>query len=110
MDRGRVQQVLFNIVGNAIKFTDNGKIEIQCEIDAEQLKINVYDTGKGIPAENLERIFEGFEQVDAGNSREQPGTGLGLAITKGIVEAMGGSIELTSRLGIGTQVYIVLPQ
>ncbi len=110
LDRGRVQQVLFNIVGNAIKFTDNGKIEIQCEIDAEQLKINVHDTGKGIPAENLERIFEGFEQVDAGNSREQPGTGLGLAITKGIVEAMGGSIELTSRLGIGTQVYIVLPQ
>ena len=110
LDRGRVQQVLFNIIGNAIKFTDNGKIEIQCEIDAEQLKINVHDTGKGIPAENLERIFEGFEQVDAGNSREQPGTGLGLAITKGIVEAMGGSIELTSKLGIGTQVYIVLPQ
>lgn len=110
LDRGRVQQVLFNIVGNAIKFTDKGKIEIHCEMVADQLKISVLDTGKGIPAENLERIFEGFEQVDAGNSREQPGTGLGLAITKGIVEAMGGSIELTSKLGIGTQVYIVLPQ
>jgi signal transduction histidine kinase len=110
LDRGRVQQVLFNIVGNAIKFTDKGKIEIHCEMVADQLKISVLDTGKGIPAENLERIFEGFEQVDAGNSREQPGTGLGLAITKGIVEAMGGIIELTSKLGIGTQVYIVLPQ
>ncbi len=110
LDRGRIQQILFNIIGNAIKFTETGKIEIISSLTNSQLEIQVKDTGKGIPTENLERIFAGFEQVDAGNSREQPGTGLGLAISKGIAEAMGGNIKLTSELGVGTRVYIVLPQ
>lgn len=110
LDRGRVQQVLFNIIGNAIKFTDKGKIEILCTVSENKIEINVNDTGRGIPAKNLDRVFEGFEQVDAGNSRGQPGTGLGLAITKGIVEAMGGAIELTSELDKGTHVIITFPQ
>ncbi len=108
-DRGRLQQVLFNVIGNAIKFTNQGFVHITSELKDNQLTISCTDTGIGIPAEKQARVFEGFEQVDDGDSRAKSGTGLGLAITKGIVEALDGRIELYSELGKGTKIKVILP-
>ncbi len=108
-DRGRLQQILFNVIGNAVKFTHHGKVEISTEVEENDLVIFISDTGIGIPEDNIKRIFKGFEQVDSSNSREQQGSGLGLAISRGLAEALGGSLNLHSTLGKGTQVQIVIP-
>jgi len=108
-DRGRLQQILFNVIGNAIKFTRQGGIVVNACCENNELLISVQDSGIGIPEDKAERIFEGFEQVDASDSREYAGSGLGLAISRGLAEALGGSIELCSTLGEGTLVEIRLP-
>jgi len=109
LDRARIQQILFNIIGNAVKFTEQGHVQVQLDRMEDELNITVSDTGIGIPSANIERVFEGFEQVDAGDSRAQQGSGLGLAISRGLVEALGGSLTLHSVLGDGTQVNLNLP-
>lgn len=112
-DRTRLRQVLVNIVGNAIKFTHDGSVRFQVRRvvprngDAALLRILVSDTGIGIPAEARQTIFEKFGRaMNVGNI---PGTGLGLSITRHLVEMMGGTIEVSSTVGEGTSVEILLP-
>ncbi len=104
-DAGRIRQVLLNLAGNAVKFTHSGHVEIRLKYDAktqQSVEITVVDTGVGIPDDRLEAIFLDFEQVGEQLSHSCEGTGLGLAITQRIVDLMGGSIDVRSRLGVGS--------
>jgi len=100
-DSGRLQQVLINLIGNAVKFTNAGYVEVAVENSAEGLHFSVTDTGIGIPAEKQSMIFDAFTQVDGSYTRKFGGTGLGLAIASRLVKIMGGRIwvESTERLG-----------
>lgn len=112
----RIRQVLMNLVGNAIKFTETGKVRVSTELVNEggekqpsEVAFVVTDTGIGIPADHLDSIFEPFTQADASMSRRFGGTGLGTTISKQLVELMGGRIGITSEPGKGTEVRFVLP-
>jgi len=106
----RVRQVLLNIVGNALKFTEHGSVEIALSMAApERVRFAVRDTGPGIDPARLATLFAPFTQADASTTRRFGGTGLGLAISRGIVETMGGSIEATSVVGEGTTFTIEMP-
>jgi len=109
-DAGRLRQVLTNLLGNAIKFTDGGRIGVAAELlneTAESLKVrfNVHDTGIGIPREQQSRLFESFIQGDGSSTRKYGGTGLGLAISKQLVELLGGEIGVTSEPGRGSRFW-----
>ncbi|WP_404307638.1 PAS domain-containing protein [Neorhodopirellula lusitana] len=109
-DPGRLRQILVNLVGNAIKFTESGEVVVEVEQDLQhevthQLRICVRDTGIGIPAEKCESIFHEFEQADASTTRRYGGTGLGLTISSRLVEMMGGRIWAESELGKGSHFY-----
>ena len=110
-DEDRLQQILHNLVGNAIKFTNEGEIRIEATVrpDAEELEISVIDTGIGIPAEKHETIFRSFEQADGQISRIYGGTGLGLAVTRRLVSLHGGRISLASSPGKGSTFSFTLP-
>ena len=131
-DENRVQQVLYNLIGNAIKFSESGTVEIsanairlespeladkessvtsqlQSLILRSKLQITVSDTGIGIAEEKLEVIFKSFEQADGSTAREYGGTGLGLAVTKKLVELHGGELQVSSKVGIGSQFTFSLP-
>ena len=114
-DAARLRQVVANLVSNAIKFTDSGSVTIRASIfpaakdGAVVLRVEVADTGIGIPDAYVRRIFEPFTQVDGSVTRKYQGTGLGLAIVKRLVELMGGSVHLASRRGVGTTVRCDLP-
>ncbi len=109
-DHDKLQQVLINLLANAIEFTTTGgEISVQARPDADAVRITVTDTGIGIPAEDLPRIFERFYRVDKARSRVLGGTGLGLAIARQIVELMGGQIGISSQLGRGTEVTFTVP-
>ncbi|MGD1807618.1 ATP-binding protein [Dapis sp. BLCC M126] len=112
-DENRLQQIFYNLVGNAIKFTQSGKVEVSAKVLENQLEnsleITVADTGIGIPSDKLDRIFESFEQADGSTSREYGGTGLGLAITKKLVELHGGSLYVSSEVGVGSQFKFTIP-
>jgi len=106
-DPGRLRQILTNLVGNAIKFTTRGEIDIEVSAQAENdstvtLRFAIRDTGIGIPADKLEQLFSPFTQVDASVTRQYGGTGLGLSISKRLVEMMGGEIGVTSQAGEGS--------
>jgi signal transduction histidine kinase len=111
-DEGRIRQVLVNLVGNSIKFTEKGRIDVEIAGssfgDNAHIVVTVADTGIGIPNEKLKAIFEKFEQVDASRSRRYDGAGLGLAITKQIVSLMGGTIRVESAVGEGTRFCVEL--
>jgi signal transduction histidine kinase len=110
-DASKLQQIIFNLVGNAIKFTDRGSVSVTVTIaDISNWMLQVRDTGIGMPEEALSTIFEPFHQLDTTDKRKYKGTGLGLAITRRLVEAMGGTIEVTSKLGEGSSFFIVLPR
>ena len=109
-DRSRLEQVMMNVIGNAIKYTpDGGSITVDAGIRGGNVWIEVSDTGIGIPQQDRERIFDRFYRVDKARSRESGGTGLGLSIAREIVLRHHGSIALTDHEGPGTTVRIVLP-
>ncbi|NET42285.1 response regulator [Okeania sp. SIO2B3] len=124
-DENRLHQILYNLIGNGIKFTDTGKVEISVEIidrqensqfnsqhpilQNQQLAITISDTGIGIAEDKLDRIFESFEQADGSTARQYGGTGLGLAVTKKLVELHGGNIWVKSQIDIGSQFTFTLP-
>jgi signal transduction histidine kinase len=108
-DEQRLTQVLLNLVGNAIKFTDTGEVRVTAKAVNGHFTVSVTDTGPGIPVEHQARIFEQFHQVDSSNTKAKGGTGLGLAIAKQIVEMHGGRIWVESHLGKGSTFQIELP-
>ncbi len=108
-DRHRLRQILTNLIVNAFKFTDSGKIEFGYIVEKTNLLFHVRDTGIGIPDEKLSSIFERFMQVEKSHKRNYTGTGLGLSITKTFIELLGGNIWVTSKLGEGSTFYFTLP-
>lgn len=108
-DPSRLTQVLINLIGNAIKFTDSGFIRLKLSRVGDKARFEVMDTGMGIPQEKLKVIFDSFEQVDQLQSRKQVGTGLGLSISKRLIELQGGEIWVESELGKGSSFIFELP-
>jgi PAS domain S-box-containing protein len=109
-DEPRLRQILINLLGNAIKFTDSGSVQVRlARIDDQWWAMEVRDTGSGIPADARQYIFEPFRQVDGSITREYRGTGLGLSIVKSLVELMGGAIRLESEVGRGSTFTLTLP-
>lgn len=108
-DELRVVQVLNNLLGNAIKFTEQGSVKMEFSYCAQQIRVVISDTGIGMDAEQLASIFEPFTQADASISRRFGGTGLGTTIAKQLIEAMEGQIEVVSELGQGTEFRVMLP-
>jgi two-component system, NtrC family, sensor kinase len=108
-DEQRLTQVLLNLVGNAIKFTDRGEVRVTAKAISGHFAVNVADTGPGIPEHERTRVFEQFHQIDSSNTRVKGGTGLGLAIAREIVEMHGGRIWVESTLGQGSTFRMELP-
>lgn len=108
-DENRLQQILYNLVGNAIKFTGEGSVVVSAEQKGKFLEVSVTDTGVGIPQDKHETIFMSFEQADGSTEREYGGTGLGLSITQKLVELHGGKIGLESSPGNGSRFFFTLP-
>jgi signal transduction histidine kinase len=109
-DYGRLSQVLFNLLDNAIRHTPNGgKIMVETEMHEEYVRISIDDNGSGIPKEQLSYVWERFYRVDPSRAKESGGTGLGLAIVKQIIEGHQGFVDITSESGEGTRVTITLP-
>jgi PAS domain S-box-containing protein len=108
IDEARLKQVLLNLIGNAIKFTQKGSVKIKVRLKKSLEKVaevcfEIEDSGIGIPKEKLHLLFQSFSQIDSTNSRKFGGTGLGLAISKQIVELMGGNINVESQIGVGSK-------
>ena len=108
-DRQRIKQVLTNLAGNALKFTDEGFVEIGCSVENDTAFFYVKDSGPGIPEDEQSTIFERFRQLDNALTRKFGGAGLGLAISKNLVENLGGKISLNSKPGHGTTFYFTIP-
>ncbi|WP_104036771.1 ATP-binding protein [Vibrio jasicida] len=109
IDSTRLSQVLFNLIGNAIKFTDFGEVNVTVEEQNNELKVSVMDSGIGIPKAKLNHLFTAFHQGDGSITRRFGGTGLGLAITKHLVEMMRGSISVNSKENVGSHFSIRIP-
>ena len=108
-DTEKLRQILLNLLSNAIKFTDGGRISVGCAVEGGEVRIDVRDTGCGIPGEQLENIFDPFVQVDRRLNRPVEGTGLGLAISRELAQGMGGTLTATSTVGEGSVFTLRLP-
>lgn len=111
IDPKRLKQILFNIIGNAIKFTSKGKVEVFVSYDKDEklLSLKVVDTGAGIAEKDLKKLFKPFQQADSSGARKFGGTGLGLVLSRSLAQAMGGDVRiLKSKLDVGTEVEIIL--
>ncbi|RPJ59214.1 MAG: PAS domain-containing protein [Acidobacteria bacterium] len=104
-----VRRILYNLLDNALKYTDSGEIKVSAQKSGKELIVAVADTGVGIPAEDLERIFERFYRVNKDRSRQTGGSGIGLAIVKHLVQVHGGRVWVESKLGRGSTFYFALP-
>ena len=125
IDQDKIQQVLVNLISNAIKFTrPDGEVRVYAELApmqrpfeedffgeevADALRVSVSDTGIGIPDDQLTRIFDAFYQVDSSSTREHGGAGLGLSIVRKLIEAHGGEVWVESVVGVGTTFHFTLP-
>lgn len=108
-DRRRFEQILINLVNNAIKFTDEGGVRVTCGISGGSLVTRVIDTGIGIRSEDMQKLFQTFSQIDSGITREHEGTGLGLSICRKLAEALGGGLSVESEFGSGSVFAVTLP-
>jgi signal transduction histidine kinase/ActR/RegA family two-component response regulator len=111
LDRGRFKQILINLIGNAIKFTEHGTVTARLVIDpghSHPVRVEIQDTGVGIPADRLEAVFEAFQQADSSTSRQFGGTGLGLTITRSLARCMGFDVRVESAVGVGSKFSVVL--
>jgi signal transduction histidine kinase/ActR/RegA family two-component response regulator len=110
-DAGRIRQIMVNLLGNALKYTEQGRVDfrVRAESDAGNICFEVEDTGIGIAADKVDSLFESFVQVDSSRTTPYGGTGLGLAISKRLVDAMGGSIHVRSKLGEGSCFEVRIP-
>lgn len=109
LDSLRVRQMLDNLIGNAIKFTEHGEIVVRVKHVSGKLVLRIEDTGVGIPAESLPHVFDAFVQAAGQSQKKYGGSGLGLSITKLLVTCMGGTIEVESRVGVGTAFQLIVP-
>ena len=111
-DPGAIEQVVVNLVDNAIKYTGEGerRIEVSLEPSAEAVRLVVRDRGEGIPASEKSKVFERFHRIERAAQAHQPGTGLGLAIVRELIAAHGGSVALRDREGRGLEVIVSLPR
>ncbi|HYC13675.1 MAG TPA: HAMP domain-containing sensor histidine kinase, partial [Stellaceae bacterium] len=110
VDRRAFRQILLNLLSNAVKFTPRGgRVRIEARSEGKAVAISVLDTGVGIAASDLDRIFEPFQQAESTVARRREGTGLGLSITKNLVSLSGGSIAVASEIGKGTAITVRLP-
>jgi PAS domain S-box-containing protein len=109
-DRDKVEQIMLNLLSNAIKFTDEGSVVVECDFTTSDVKVRVRDTGRGIPADKLQSIFEPFVQVESGLKRGAGGTGLGLAISRELARGMSGDIVAESVAGEGALFTLILPR
>ncbi len=108
-NKDRISQMFINLIENAIKYTEKGKIIVRCKYQGESFLLQVIDTGIGIPEESIDRIFERFYRVDKGRSRKAGGTGLGLSIVKHIMMLYNGKVKVESTEGKGTIFTITMP-
>lgn len=108
-DRRRFEQILLNIINNALKFTEEGNVHLECSGNGKELVTRVTDTGIGIKSEDLDKLFQTFQQIDVGLTRNHEGSGLGLSICKKLVEKMGGSISVQSEWDKGSTFAFTLP-
>jgi signal transduction histidine kinase len=108
-DRRRVEQIVINLLSNAVKFTDHGEVTLVAETGPAIVSISVCDTGLGIQADDLGKLFQPFRQLDTGLRRRHEGTGLGLAICKRLVDRLGGTISVESEFGKGSTFRVTLP-
>jgi signal transduction histidine kinase len=108
-DEHRVRQILNNLLGNSMKFTERGKVEFGYDIKDDFMMFYVSDTGIGIPEDHYECVFGRFRQVHGGSTRKYKGTGLGMPISKSLTELMGGFMSFESEVGVGTTFYFSLP-
>ncbi|NNG27244.1 MAG: response regulator, partial [Ignavibacteriaceae bacterium] len=108
-DRGKIVQVLINLLGNAVKFTDEGSVSLQISTVKDMLKFDIKDTGIGIPDDEQKYIFEEFRQVDGSTTKKYGGTGLGLAVCKKIADLLNGEISVTSKAGEGSTFSFTVP-
>ena len=108
-DQGKVRQVLLNLIGNALKFTDEGFVQVDLTADDGLARVRVQDTGSGIPEDQRQRIFEAFTQADGSNTRRQGGTGLGLTVSRHLAELLGGSLELEATSAEGSTFLLTIP-
>src|SRR5262249_10130920 len=108
-DRDMVKQILLNLVSNAIKYTDEGTIEVRATLDDTRARLRISDTGIGVAPDDVERIFDEFYRVDSRSAQPRSGTGLGLTISRRLARALGGDVTVESRLGAGSTFTLELP-